>query len=216
MDTITFDFLGQYQFGRAFQDYLGLRKKFFVDGLHWGIPHNASVEMDQYDNPNTYYALAVAGDRVLGGARIMPTTAHWGDATYMLRDAKRGRMGGVPPELFTEEIVTPTVWECSRLVISEEVTSVADRTRVLGIICEGLVEIGLAHGASRLMTLSNLWLLRALKKLGYDAELMGAPYQSVEDGHKYAVMAMTAERLGEGPALPPGVVRPDVARPYAA
>ena len=47
-------------------------------------------------------------------------------------------------------------------------------------------------GATELMSLSNLWLLRALKSLGYDAELMCDPYVNCDDGHKYAVMKMSA------------------------
>lgn len=200
MEYLTFDFIGQYRHGLAFHDYLALRKRYFVDGLQWGIPHNAEIEMDQYDNPTTHYSLVVDHGEVLAGTRIIPSTARWGDYSYMLRDAALGRMGGVPSDLVPADLVTPQLWECSRLVISENVTSIADRTKVLGLVCEGLVDIGLSHGATRLMTLSNLWLLRALRKLGYDAELLSTPYHSAEDGHKYAVMAMTAENLM--PVLP--------------
>ena len=92
MHNITFDFLGQHRHGTAFHEYLRLRKAFFVDVLGWDIPHNDDVEMDQYDNPCAHYSLVLRGGTVVGGARIMPTTASWGRHTYMLRDALRGRL----------------------------------------------------------------------------------------------------------------------------
>ena len=90
MRNITFDFLGQHRHGSAFHEYLRLRKSFFVDELGWDIPHNDDVEMDQYDNPTAHYSLVQRNGKVVGGARIMPTTAAWGRHTYMLRDAQLG------------------------------------------------------------------------------------------------------------------------------
>ena len=69
MHNITFDFLGQHRHGSAFHEYLRLRKSFFVDELHWDIPHNDDVEMDQYDNPCAHYSLVLRNGRVVGGAR---------------------------------------------------------------------------------------------------------------------------------------------------
>lgn len=90
MHYTTFDFLGQYLQGDAFCQYLRIRKRFFVDKLGWNIPHDDEVEMDQYDNPCAHYALVLRDTTVVGGARVMPTTASWGRHTYMLRDALRG------------------------------------------------------------------------------------------------------------------------------
>ncbi len=205
MENITFDLLGQHRHGAAFRDYLALRKRFFVDALHWGIPHDATVEMDQYDNPLAHYSLVIRDGEVLAGARAIPTTAKWGDHSYMLRDASRGKLSKIPA-LVSGDIQSPKVWECSRLVISETVTSMSERIRVLGLICEGLVEIADTTGGQTLMTLSNLWLLRALSKLGYDAELMCEPYVNDDDGHKYAVMSMSATRMT--PKLPHATHRP--------
>ena len=61
MRNVTFEFLGQHRHGTAFHEYLHLRKVFFVDQLGWDIPHNADVEMDQYDNPCAHYSLVLRG-----------------------------------------------------------------------------------------------------------------------------------------------------------
>ena len=43
-----------------------------------------------------------------------------------------------------------------------------------------------------MMSLSNLWVLRALKRLGYGADFLGKPYENKDDGHKYAVIGIPA------------------------
>ena len=92
MENITFDLSCLHRYGPAFYDYLRLRKHFFVDMLGWDIPHNDSVEMDQYDNPLAFYSLVLRDGQVIGGARTMPTTSSWGQYTYMLRDAVAGKL----------------------------------------------------------------------------------------------------------------------------
>ena len=79
MENITFDLSCLHRYGPAFYDYLRLRKHFFVDMLGWDIPHNDSVEMDQYDNPLAFYSLVLRDGQVIGGARTMPTTSSWGN-----------------------------------------------------------------------------------------------------------------------------------------
>lgn len=195
MEKITLELSTIHEHGAAFFDYLALRKQFFVDTLGWSIPHNDSVEMDQYDNPEARYSLVVEDGKVLAGARAMPTTVTWGGTSYMLRDALIGKLPGIPADLLGEEIVSPSMWECSRLVIAPEVEGIARRTEVLGLICEGLVDMAIEGGATEMMTLSNLWLLRALRKLGYEAELMSRPYTNAEDNHRYAVMKMQARHV---------------------
>lgn len=193
MRNVTFNLSNVHLHGSSFFDYLSLRKQFFVDTLHWQIPHNAEVEMDQYDNPMARYSLVLDDDgRVLAGSRAMSTAASWGDHTYMLKDAMNGKLDTIPSNLLTEVIETPKVWECTRLVISPDVKSMRMRTQCLDLIVEGLIDMANAEGADTLISLSNLWLLRALKRLGYGAELMGDPYTNGDDGHKYAVMAIAA------------------------
>lgn len=147
MHNITFDMSELHRHGTAFYDYLKLRKQFFVDTLGWDIPHNDLVEMDQYDNPLAHYSLVLRDGAVVGGARTMPTTSHWGGHTYMLRDAVAGKLADIPSQVLGREIDTPRVWECTRLVMSDEVRSQADRARCLSLIVEGLADVARRHGA---------------------------------------------------------------------
>jgi len=115
MENVTFELSNVHQHGSSFFDYLALRKRFFVDELHWQIPHNADVEMDQYDNPTARYSLVLDDNgRVIAGARAMPTTARWGEHTYMLKDAMTGKLGTIPENLLDEVVENPKVWECTR------------------------------------------------------------------------------------------------------
>lgn len=194
MRNITFNLSELHKHGTAFFDYLGLRKRFFVDTLGWDIPHNDTVEMDQYDNPLAYYSIVVRDGQVVGGARAMPTTSSWGEFTYMLRDAVAGKLQDIPDQVMDSEIEASGVWECTRLVISDDVKSHVDRSKCLSLIVDGLITVAQEKGGSELMSLSPVSLMRALRQLGYSANRIGKPYDNPGDGRKYAVLSMPAKR----------------------
>ena len=192
MHNIRFDFSDLHLHGRAFYEFLRLRKQIFVDELGWDVPHNAEVEMDQYDTPLAQYSLVMHNGRVVGGARAMATTVEWGDHTYMLRDAFSGKLRHIPGHIMTVDIAAPHVWECTRLVISNELTTQAERSECLRQIVDGLVVTAQAHGASEMICLSSMLLMRALRQLGYGAEKAGPTYVNGEDGRVYGVLRMPA------------------------
>jgi N-acyl-L-homoserine lactone synthetase len=192
MDNITFDFSDFHRHGSAFYEFLTLRKQVFVDRLGWSIPHNDQVEMDQYDTPVTQYSVVRRAGKVIGGARAMATSAAWGSHTYMLRDACSGKLRQIPPGVMSVEIASPFVWECTRLVISDDLRAVADPALCLSMIVDGLVEMARNKGATELISLSSLSLVRALRQLGFGVSQMGESYRNSEDGRPYAVLRMPA------------------------
>ncbi len=194
MENITFDLSQLHLHGTAFFDYLALRKRFFVDTLGWDIPHDEKVEMDQYDNPLAHYSIVIRDGQVVGGARAMPTTSSWGEYTYMLRDAVAGKLVDIPDQVLDAEIDTPKVWECTRLVISDDVCGHVDRSQCLSLIVDGLSFVAAERGGSELMSLSPVTLMRALRQLGYLASRIGEPYSNPGDGRKYAVLSMPTKR----------------------
>lgn len=194
MDNVTFNLKHMHEHGSAFYDFLALRKRFFVDTLKWNIPHDDDVEMDQYDTPQAWYSLVIEDGIVIGGARAMPTTSRWGSHSYMLRDAVKGKLIDIPPSVLGRDIVDRRMWECTRLVIDDSVTRHADRSRCLSLIVQGLIDVAADHGASELMSLSPLALMRALRQLGFAAERIGEPYLNDGDGRRYAVLSMPAAR----------------------
>lgn len=190
MRCVTFDFLGQHRHGMAFHQYLRIRKRFFVDSLGWDIPHNDDVEMDQYDNPCAHYTLVMCGSTVVAGARVMATTASWGRHSYMLRDAWRGQID-IPPSVVSEEIATDDVWEITRLVISDEVGTQAERADCLSLVLGRAVELVLEQGGRELISLSPVPLARTLRQLGFPVRRVGEPYRET-DGRRYAMLRMPA------------------------
>jgi len=193
MENIRFDFSDFHRHGRAFYEFLELRKKVFVDQLKWDVPHNDVVEMDQYDTPVAHYSLVLRDGVVIGGARAMATTATWGTHTYMLRDAYSGKLPHIPPHIMSVDIATPKVWECTRLVISSEIDTHAERTECMALIVDGLVDLVRSHGAEELICLSSLHLMRALRHIGYKVRQLGDTYRNDEDGRQYGVLRMPAE-----------------------
>lgn len=194
MENITFNLAQLHQYGTAFYDFLALRKRFFVDQLGWDIPHDDDVEMDQYDNPKAFYSLVMRDGKVIGGMRAMATTAQWGTHTYMLRDAVAGKLIGIPADIIPQAEALTNLWEVTRTVISDDVTTHADRSQCLSMLLNGAVDVARKHGATELMSLSPVAMARTLRKLGYDAQTIGEPYRNAEDGRRYACVSMSTTR----------------------
>ena len=194
MENITFNLVELHKYGTAFYEFLALRKRFFVDQLGWDVPHDNDVEMDQYDNPNAYYSLVLRDGEVIGGMRAMATTAQWGSHTYMLRDAVDGKLIGIPADIIPQAEVTPNVWEATRVVISDEVTTQADRSQCLSLILDGIVDQAKNHGATEIIALCPPVFARTLRQLGYPAKLIGDSYVNMHDDRHYVAMSMPAVR----------------------
>jgi N-acyl-L-homoserine lactone synthetase len=200
VQNATFSISSLHHHGTAFYEFLALRKRVFVDQLGWDVPHDGEVEMDQYDTPQAHYSVVLRNGRVVGGARAMPTTSTWGPHTYMLRDAFQGKLPHIPPHIMPEDIASPGVWECTRLVIDDTLRTHDERARCLRLIVNGLVGIARSRGATQMICLSSLALMRALRQIGYDVRQLGESYRNVEDGRRYAVLGMPATYAREQPA----------------
>ena len=188
MENITFNLTELHKYGSAFFEFLALRKQFFVDQLGWDIPHDDNVEMDQYDNPKAYYSLAIQNGKVVGGMRAMATTAQWGSHTYMLRDAVDGKLIGIPTNILPEAEVTPTIWEATRIVISDEIDTHAERSKCLGLLLNGVVTQAKSQGATEIMALCPPVFARTMRQLGFPVHVIGDPYVNMHDNRKYVAM----------------------------
>ncbi|SDL41194.1 acyl-homoserine-lactone synthase [Aliiruegeria lutimaris] len=192
MKNIRFDMSSMHEHGDAFYGFLRLRKRLFVDTLSWDIPHNDVVEMDQYDNPSAHFSLVVQDGEIVGGARTMPIQADWGPHTSMIQDAMNGLLHGIPSDLIDRSFAPDVSWECTRLVISDKLTTPQQRTECLDLIVNGLAEIAAAHGATTLVCLTRPSLQQALRKLGHDVERIGRTYKCENDGRSYSMLSMPA------------------------
>lgn len=197
MRNIVFDMASMHLHGASFYDFLRLRKQFFIDELGWDVPTDGKVEMDQYDTPAATYSLVEENGRIIAGARCQPTETAWGIYTSMLEDAARGILADIPADLFDPARKGPDYWEGTRLVISNEVTSVLGRTQCLAMVIDGLVRTIAAQGGKYLITLSPVALERSARLVGLQTRRVSRSYESGSDGRDYAVFESKAERAVE-------------------
>lgn len=109
---------------RIIGQFMDLRKRVFALQKGWKVWISGQTDLDQYDRPDTIYVVALqqATNTVVGGARLIRTdnVAGTPDHTmfsYMIRDACRGLLDGLPFDLCSD--VPPVdcgVWELTRLV----------------------------------------------------------------------------------------------------
>lgn len=211
MHRIIFNLAGMHRHGTAFYDFLKLRKVFFVDQLGWDIPHDDEVEMDQYDNPQAWYVLVLNDDgKVVGGGRTMPNSARWGEHTYMLNDAVEGRLRSIPSSVMDDVKVANSNWEVTRIVVSDSLSTQAERAECLKLIFAGVETLLLRFGGDEAISLSPPVMARAVRSLGFAAEKRGAPYLC-EDGRQYVVLGIPIRahmRPGSDSAMPASSVVP--------
>jgi acyl homoserine lactone synthase len=191
---ISFDMSNMHLHGSAFYDFLKLRKRFFVDGLGWDVPTDGIVEMDQYDTPLAHYSLVERDGRIIGGARCQPTDVRWGDTNCMMMDASLGRLEGIPTDLFDPDMCGPQLWEGTRLVVADDITSMLERVQCLALVVDGLMRIIGSRGGTSFITLSPLPLQRTAKMVGAEAHRLSRAYVCESAGREYAVFQTRVAR----------------------
>lgn len=189
MELCVFTLANAHMYGTAFYDFLRLRKQHFVDELGWDIPHNDDVEMDQYDTPNMWYSIVRDQGRVIGGARMASTALKWGEHGYMLGDAAKGMLPGIPPEVVKEGFEGEDVWECTRLVVDHNL-DIQQRGAALELLVSGINDTAAAHGATQMIAFSAVTLVRAIRRFGYDPEQIGPGIRYPGDRRTYAMLTM--------------------------
>lgn len=151
------------------------RYKVFVEMLGWKLDTPPGRERDQFDHAGTLHLAAMSDSRVVGTARLLPTT----DA-YLLGDVFPELMGGaeVPKD--------PLVWELSRFAAvdfgAENLGAMGQFSSPVAVgLLEEAIRLASARGAKRLITVSPLGIERLLRREGFTARRAAAPI--VSDGH---------------------------------
>jgi len=126
---VAFKF-GDPKFANLLRQYFRLRKKVFIDSLGWELNEYDGMEIDQYDQETAEYILQIKDGRCIGGCRLMPTTTKFTvegqEYSYMLRDARLGRLDGFPTEVTDHIPVSKDVWELTRVVSAKNTTAFRD------------------------------------------------------------------------------------------
>jgi len=173
--TISFRTMSQH--GDLLVSFLEARKRVFIDQLKWNLPVVDGMEFDQYDTPYAKWVVIHEFGKILGGVRLMPTTARCGIYSYMLRDAQLGLLDPIPRDvLFLDAPVDPKVWEASRLFITEEVTATR-RAQVQSVLMQQMGVTAGESGATHVIGIVPAVFARWLRRLELAAVPVGRRFE---------------------------------------
>lgn len=191
MLTTTLSFQNMHAHGELFVNLLKARRQSFILRRNWDLPEAEGMEFDQYDTPASRWIAVHEGDKVLAGIRLTPTTARVGMYTYMIRDAQRGMLDGIPTDLlYFDAPVDPKVWESSRVFVAPDVPARL-RTKVQTDLMQELIRVARDLGATKVLGLVPAVWSRWIGRLGLHAEPAG-PVMDL-DGMRVQVAMMTLE-----------------------
>ncbi len=158
------------------------RAELFSQRLGWDVVVKNGYERDRFDDLNPLYLVSVdpVTERYWGSLRLLPTTG-----PNMLRD--------VFPQLLEEgEVVeSATIWESSRIcAIAAE--GQPDRGKngvnyVLSELIAGIGEVALLAGLTQIVSVFDARILRVLKSIGCEPEIIGRP-QRIGGAMAYAAL----------------------------
>jgi acyl homoserine lactone synthase len=143
------------------------RYKVFVEHLGWDLPIvQAGAERDQFDRPDTLYAVVKdRGGRICGCARLLPT-----HEPYLLGTVFPHLMGNQPMP------ASPEIWELSRYttqLVDGEIASREEAAERFRELLKAVCETAFAHGAKRLITFSYLGVERIARNFGIHVHRAG-------------------------------------------
>ena len=184
-------FLNMHLFGELLVNLLRARKRTFIDHLGWKLQQIDGMEFDQYDSPLCRWIVIHEFGEVLGGIRLTPTTACNGIYSYMLRDAQRGLLDGLPTDvLFFEAPVSAATMEASRLFIAEDIPA-HRRQRIQAMLMAQLSEIAQELGADHVIGIVPAVWSRWLRRLDLDAIPVG-PKCTIDGATSQAALFRTS------------------------
>ncbi|MCW9042363.1 MAG: N-acyl-L-homoserine lactone synthetase [Pseudopelagicola sp.] len=171
--TTILSMTNMHRYGDLFVKYLAARRQVFIVEKGWQLPETDGMEFDQYDTPLARWIVVHDNGKILGGARISPTTAVCGNHSYMLRDAQLGYLKGLPPDLLYEEApVRPDIWEATRLFVIDSVPA-RQRAKINAELMKGMATAARSVGATGLIGIVPAIFKRWLKRIGMDANSVG-------------------------------------------
>lgn len=177
VQATTISFRNMSQYGDLLVRFMEARKRVFVDQLGWDVPNVDGMEFDQYDTPFARWIVIHDFGQVLGGFRLMPTTAYSGIYSYMLRDAQLGLLDQLPRDvLFLEAPVDERVWEASRLFITDDVPA-AHRQEVHAVLMTQMAEASAQLGATHVIGIVPALFARWLRRLELAAVPVGRRFE---------------------------------------
>ena len=146
------------------------------------------MEFDQYDTPQSRSVVIHEFGRVLGGVRLLPTTARCGCYSYMLRDAQLGLIDEIPEYVLYEKApVAAHIWEATRLFISHDIPT-EQRLSVQTKLMTTMARAARCESATHVIGIVPAVFQRWLGRLGIGALPLGPKLKIGGDTTQAAVM----------------------------
>lgn len=147
----TLSFENMHEHGPLMANLFRARKQSFIVRNNWDLPEAEGMEYDQYDTPASRWIAVHEGEKVIAGIRLTPTTAKCGMYSYMIRDAQKGMLDSIPSNILDFEApVDPTVWESSRVFVSQELPAIR-RNRVQAQLFSHMIDSAQELGAKKVL-----------------------------------------------------------------
>ncbi len=173
MEVTTLSYENLHNHGELFANMFRARHRAFIQQNKWDLPEANGMEFDQYDTPASRWLAVHENGEVLAGIRLTPTTHRCGIYTYMIRDAQKGLLEGIPSNLLYDTApVSEHIWESSRVFVSEQVPA-SQRLRVQLQLRHEMVISARALGATSVLGLIPEASRRIGRRIGLDCEPAG-------------------------------------------
>lgn len=144
-----------------------LRYRVFKERLGWDVEISGGMEIDAFDACQPVYLIQTDDDgRIQGCVRLLPTTG-----STMLRDTFPALLAGQPAP------ASETIWESSRFGLDLK----AGQPKAAGIalatyeLFAGMIEFGLMHRLSDIVTVTDVRMERILQRVGWPLRRLGRP-----------------------------------------
>ncbi|MFW8634933.1 acyl-homoserine-lactone synthase [Cribrihabitans pelagius] len=178
---------------------MDLRRRVFAEELNWRVWLSCRSDLDQYDHLDSHYVVACdpVTREVFAGARLLRTDRGGADPdrtqmTYMVRDAVRGLLPGLPQDLCdAPPPCDDKVWELTRFVSNGD-------PGMGQLVLQRLHRFLLEQGAERFVFLSPPPVARLAKSSGFTNVVPLGPLRGGKGG-RYRVYSADLPPL---PQLP--------------
>ena len=141
-----------------------IRHDIYVGERKWmNLAKPDGRECDQFDNDDAIYLLAIEGQKVVGGSRLIPTLKpHLLDEVFPHLAQK-----GVPR--------AHNIYEWTRVHVIKERREGRNRGVALGSLFCGVLEYCFAHDVVALTALVEMWWLPHFHEMGWTLDPLGLP-----------------------------------------
>lgn len=195
MQTIQCNWGDMHRYGPLWFEHLKLRKRVFVDGAGWDVPHIGGAEWDQYDTPATEYFITFQKGSIVAASRALPCDFETVNGSYMIRDGCRGRIPGIPPGIWDAPPVCATTWEATRFAVCPDQPAAQKRAAMAEnawALIAGCADLG----ARQVIALMPPGFVGIFRRAGIAAERAG-PVTRNADGEKFCVIRTPADSLSD-------------------